>query len=87
MPKGDNFIYNLKKSITDYSVKTKLVEKISKCNSCNTDINSKTICQKACPFNAILKDSKIIIFILIIIYVPTVVFVFLVVMMDIILKK
>lgn len=58
VPEGDNFIYNLKKSITDYSVKTKLVEKISKCNSCNTDINSKTICQKACPFDAILKDSK-----------------------------
>lgn len=53
---GD-YIYNLKKAITDYSVKNKLVEKISKCNSsCHTDNDGKTTCQKSCPFNAILKD-------------------------------
>ncbi|WP_024614336.1 [Fe-Fe] hydrogenase large subunit C-terminal domain-containing protein [Clostridium sp. Ade.TY] len=58
VPEGDNFIYNLKKSITDYSVKTKLVEKVRKCSYCKTDVNGKTNCQNACPFNAILKDTK-----------------------------
>ncbi|MGL4570124.1 MAG: [Fe-Fe] hydrogenase large subunit C-terminal domain-containing protein [Clostridium sp.] len=53
---GD-YIYKLKKAITDYSVNTKLVEKISKCSSsCSTDKDGKTACQKSCPFDAILKD-------------------------------
>lgn len=52
---GD-YIYNLKKAITNYSVKTKLVEKISKCSSCSTQENGKTACQNSCPFDAILTD-------------------------------
>ncbi|MFR9239108.1 MAG: [Fe-Fe] hydrogenase large subunit C-terminal domain-containing protein [Clostridium baratii] len=52
---GD-YIYNLKKAITNYSVNNKLVEKISKCSSCTTLENGKTACQNSCPFDAILTD-------------------------------
>lgn len=52
---GD-YIYNLKKAITSYSVKNKLVEKISNCSFCTTLENGKTACQNACPFDAILTD-------------------------------
>lgn len=52
---GD-YIYNLKKAITNYSVNNKLVEKISKCSSCTTLENGKTVCQNSCPFDAILTD-------------------------------
>lgn len=52
---GD-YIYNLKKAITNYSVNNKLVEKISKCSSCSTQENGKTACQNSCPFDAILTD-------------------------------
>ena len=52
---GD-YIYNLKKAITNYAVNNKLVEKISKCSSCTTLENGKTACQNSCPFDAILTD-------------------------------
>ncbi|WP_160677787.1 [Fe-Fe] hydrogenase large subunit C-terminal domain-containing protein [Clostridium sp. C8-1-8] len=57
--KDDNYIYNLKKAITDYKVKEKIVEKLDTCSDdCKTDANGLSRCQKACPFNAIKKDKN-----------------------------
>lgn len=55
--KDENFIYNIKKAITNYKVREKIVEKVSECSvSCHTDEDGKTKCQLSCPFNAILKE-------------------------------
>ena len=54
----NNYIYNLKKAITNYSVKKKVVEKINECDkNCTKDKNNKFPCQSACPFNAIGYDT------------------------------
>ncbi|WP_040213654.1 [Fe-Fe] hydrogenase large subunit C-terminal domain-containing protein [Clostridium polynesiense] len=53
----ENYIYNLKKAITNYQVRERIVEKLGQCTiSCTKDETGKTKCQMACPFNAILKD-------------------------------
>lgn len=55
--KDDNFIYNLKRAITDYKVREKIVEKVASCSKgCTSNVDEKTKCQIACPFNAILDD-------------------------------
>lgn len=55
----NNYMYNLKKAITNYSVHKKIVEKIGKCHgSCPKDSNDKFQCQLACPFDAIGYDEK-----------------------------
>ncbi|QAA35028.1 [Fe-Fe] hydrogenase large subunit C-terminal domain-containing protein [Clostridium manihotivorum] len=57
--KDDNYIYNLKKAITDYKVKERIVEKLGNCSDdCKTDDTGLSRCQKACPFNAIKKDKN-----------------------------
>ena len=54
----NNYIYNLKKAITNYSVKKRVVEKINQCDkNCIKDENSRFACQMACPFNAIGYDT------------------------------
>ncbi|SHJ80476.1 Iron only hydrogenase large subunit, C-terminal domain [Clostridium amylolyticum] len=54
---NDNFIYNLKKAITNYQVREQIVQKVGNCSmSCVDDETGKTKCQMICPFNAILKD-------------------------------
>ena len=56
----NNYVYNLKKAITAYTVNKRIVEKLDCCNStCTPDKNNKYSCQIACPFNAILySDDK-----------------------------
>lgn len=54
----NNYVYNLKKAITNYHVNKKIVEKLD-CSgtSCSADDNNKFSCQKSCPFNAIIFDK------------------------------
>lgn len=53
----NNYIYNLKKAITNYSVNKKVVEKLKECDrNCSKDKNNKFKCQVACPFDAIEYD-------------------------------
>ena len=55
----NNYVYNLKKAITNYTVNTRLIEKIKGCpESCSKDENGKFNCQASCPFDAILYDKK-----------------------------
>ena len=48
------FIYNLKKAITNNSVKKNLLHKLEKCNETCTKDGDLPHCIKACPFDAIL---------------------------------
>ena len=53
----ENFIYNLKKAITNYKVREKIIEKVSSCSrDCTSEAGERTKCQTACPFDAILDD-------------------------------
>jgi iron only hydrogenase large subunit-like protein len=55
----NNYLYNLKKAITQHTVNTRLIEKIKGCNvECSKDENGKFSCQAACPFDAIMYDDK-----------------------------
>ncbi len=57
IPEEGNYLYNLKKAITNYQVRQNIVEKIGQCNmNCVEDPSGKTKCQMVCPFNAILND-------------------------------
>lgn len=53
----NNYVYNLKKAITNYNVNKKIVEKLE-CSGVNCTPNKNNIynCQTACPFNAIKFD-------------------------------
>lgn len=53
----NNYVYNLKKAITNYNVNKKIVEKLE-CSGVNCKPDTKNIygCQTACPFNAIKFD-------------------------------
>ncbi|SFC54454.1 [Fe-Fe] hydrogenase large subunit C-terminal domain-containing protein [Clostridium uliginosum] len=55
----NNYLYNLKKAITEYTVNKRIVEKIKDCSAnCIKDKNDKFKCQASCPFDAILYDSN-----------------------------
>lgn len=55
----NNYVYNLKKAITNYTVNKKIVEKLECSNSnCKPDENNKYSCQKVCPFHAIKFDKQ-----------------------------
>lgn len=59
MEYDNNYLYNLKKAITEYAVNQSLITKIKSCNeTCTKDENGKFSCQSACPFDAILYDDK-----------------------------
>lgn len=60
IPFDNNYVYNLKKAITDYNVNKRIVEKLE-CSgiTCNPDSNNTYTCQRACPFNAIKFDSSV----------------------------
>ncbi|MGL5152680.1 MAG: [Fe-Fe] hydrogenase large subunit C-terminal domain-containing protein [Clostridium sp.] len=59
IPYDNNYMYNLKKAITHYSVNKRIIEKIDSCStSCSKDSNDKYACQATCPFQAIYFDSK-----------------------------
>ena len=55
----NNYVYNLKKAITNYNVNKKIVEKLE-CSgaNCNPDANNTYGCQRACPFDAIKFDPN-----------------------------
>ena len=55
----NNYLYNLKKAITEYTVNKKLIEKLKDCSvSCTKDKNGKFNCQASCPFDAILYSEQ-----------------------------
>lgn len=55
----NNYVYNLKKAITQYTVNKRVVEKLHDCSvSCVKDKNEKFSCQASCPFDAILYSDK-----------------------------
>ena len=55
----NNYVYNLKKAITEYNVNKKIVKKLECSNSnCKPDKNNNYSCQKACPFHAIMYDNE-----------------------------
>ncbi|MDU2157277.1 [Fe-Fe] hydrogenase large subunit C-terminal domain-containing protein [Clostridium sp.] len=54
----NNYVYNIKKAITNYAVNKRFIEKLDSCNiSCKQDENKKFKCQASCPFDAILYDD------------------------------
>jgi iron only hydrogenase large subunit-like protein len=55
----NNYIYNLKKAITEHEVHNKLIKKIEDCSkNCSPGENGKFSCQTACPFDAIVYDKS-----------------------------
>lgn len=55
----NNYLYNLKKAITEYTVNKRLIEKINDCSaSCTKDKDGKFNCQASCPFDAILYNEN-----------------------------
>jgi iron only hydrogenase large subunit-like protein len=55
----NNYVYNLKKAITEYSVNRRIVEKLESCNlGCSSGEDNKYSCQRACPFDAIYYDEE-----------------------------
>lgn len=54
----DNFLENLKKAIRNYELTHKIVHKIRNCSMDCLDEEGKTICQKSCPFDAIMIDKN-----------------------------
>ncbi|MCH3965606.1 MAG: 4Fe-4S binding protein [Clostridium sp.] len=55
---SSNFISELKNSIKSYNSGGKIVNKVKDCSLDCVDENGKTVCQKSCPFDAILIDKK-----------------------------
>lgn len=55
----NNYIYNLKKAITNYSVKKRIIKKLkdSPCD-CSKGENEEFNCQRVCPFSAIYYDEN-----------------------------
>lgn len=55
----ENYIYNLKKAITNYNVHQKIVEKLQNCSGkCSKNIDEIPKCQLACPFDAIIDNKE-----------------------------
>lgn len=59
IPYDENYIYNMKKAITNYNVNETLIEKLSCENrNCKVGADGKYNCQRACPFDAIIYDNE-----------------------------
>ncbi|WP_138205485.1 [Fe-Fe] hydrogenase large subunit C-terminal domain-containing protein [Haloimpatiens lingqiaonensis] len=54
----ENFINSLESAMKGYERKAKIVHKIGECTMECADEEGKTLCQKACPFNAILNEEN-----------------------------
>ncbi|WP_462392015.1 [Fe-Fe] hydrogenase large subunit C-terminal domain-containing protein [Clostridium cadaveris] len=54
-PTDENFVENLKLAISSYKANEKIVYKLAN-TECSCKSDGETLCQTACPFNAILKD-------------------------------
>ncbi|MBP2033948.1 iron only hydrogenase large subunit-like protein [Clostridium algifaecis] len=55
---NENFISDLKDSINSYSSNHKVVTKVKSCSLSCMDKSGKTLCQKSCPFDAIMIDKN-----------------------------
>ncbi len=56
---NNNYVYNMKKAITNYTVNKKFIEKLDSCSiNCKENKDKKFNCQVACPFDAILYDDN-----------------------------
>lgn len=56
---NNNYVYNMKKAITNYTVNKKFIEKLDSCSiNCKENKDKKFNCQAACPFDAILYDDN-----------------------------
>ena len=58
IPFDENYVYNLKKAITDYTVNKRLIEKLD-CSGekCERGADGKFNCERVCPFDAIIFDT------------------------------
>lgn len=54
----DNYIEDLVKAIKAYKISHKVVNKVKTCSMDCIDIDGKTMCQKSCPFDAIILDEE-----------------------------
>jgi stage III sporulation protein AA len=54
----DNYIDDLKKAIESYHIDHKVVNKVKICSMDCIDIEGKTVCEKSCPFDAIIVDEE-----------------------------
>ncbi len=55
----NNYVYNIKKAITEYTVNKRIVEKLECCGAnCTPNKEKKYTCELACSFNAIYYDSE-----------------------------
>jgi iron only hydrogenase large subunit-like protein len=54
----ENYISDLKKAIKEYHIDHKVVNKVRTCKLDCIDIEGKTMCQKSCPFDAIIVDNE-----------------------------
>lgn len=55
----NNYVYNMKKAITNYTVNKRFIEKLDSCSiNCKQNKDKKFNCQAACPFDAILYDDN-----------------------------
>ena len=58
IPFDNNFVYNIKKAITNYAVNKRIISKLQECSTnCIPDENNKFKCQATCPFDAIKYDT------------------------------
>ncbi|MDV4151962.1 [Fe-Fe] hydrogenase large subunit C-terminal domain-containing protein [Clostridium sp. AL.422] len=56
---NNDYVYNLKKAITNYEVNKRLIEKLESCNlNCKKEADEKYKCQLSCPFDAIIYDEN-----------------------------
>lgn len=56
---SNNFIYDLKVAIKNYSQKHKIVQKVRNCSMECSGTSEQSFCQKSCPFDAIIaKDGS-----------------------------
>ncbi|MGL5616134.1 MAG: [Fe-Fe] hydrogenase large subunit C-terminal domain-containing protein [Sarcina sp.] len=56
----NNYLYNLKKAITNYIVNKRIMDKLSCFDSdCFKDSSKKFPCEKVCPFNALTIENKL----------------------------
>lgn len=54
----DNYVNDLKKSIENYHIDHKVVNKVKTCSMDCVDIEGKTMCERSCPFDAIFIDEE-----------------------------
>lgn len=56
---NNNYVYNLKKAITNYEVSKRFIEKLESCNlNCKKESDEEYKCQLSCPFDAIIYDAN-----------------------------